>query len=63
MPRKKVRPVIVGFRVSEHEKSLLDQAAEEMGCPLSDCIRWALRREFAVAFEQGEGKGPLKGGR
>jgi predicted kinase len=43
-----MRPIIVGFRLSVVEKTLLDRAAERMGCPVSDAIRWALRRELAA---------------
>jgi hypothetical protein len=42
-----MRPIVVGFRLSEIEKRLLDKAAKRMGCPVSDVIRWTLRRELA----------------
>lgn len=42
-----MRSIIVGFRLSEIEKRLLVKAAKQMGCPVSDAIRWALRRELA----------------
>jgi hypothetical protein len=42
-----MRPIIVGFRLSPLEKRLLVKAAKKMGCPVSDAIRWALRRELA----------------
>jgi hypothetical protein len=43
-----MRPIVVGFRLSEIEKRLLIKAAKRMGCPISDAIRWALRRELAA---------------
>ena len=42
-----MREEIVSIRVSSVEKKMLKKAAREMGCPLSDAIRWALRRELA----------------
>jgi hypothetical protein len=48
-----MRTIIVGFRLSEIEKKLLDKKAKKMGVPLSDAIRWALRRElFAPNVKQ-----------
>lgn len=44
-----MREEIVSIRVSSVEKKMLKKAAREMGCPLSDVIRWALRRELAEA--------------
>jgi hypothetical protein len=43
-----MRPIIVAVRLSLPEKRLLVKAAKRMGCPVSDAIRWALRRELSA---------------
>jgi hypothetical protein len=42
-----MRNEIISIRLSRVEKRRLAGAAEKEGCPVSDLIRWALRRELA----------------
>lgn len=42
-----MREKFLAVRLSRVEKSRLERAARRLGCPLSDLVRWALRRELA----------------
>jgi hypothetical protein len=42
-----MREKILAIRVSKVEKKRLEKEARRQGCPLSDLVRWALRRELS----------------
>lgn len=44
-----MRREFIAVRVSLVEKGRLQKAARRLGCPISDLVRWALRRELAEA--------------
>jgi hypothetical protein len=51
-----MRDLIISIRVSGVEKRRLMIAARRAGCPISDLVRWALRRELAGPYDKGVGR-------
>ncbi len=41
-----MREKFLAVRLSKVEKLRLEKAARKAGCPISDFVRWALRREL-----------------